>query len=101
MFWLPPNTEPVLGVLPNAPRLLPKLGFPPNTGFVTLFVLPNTDVLLGEAKPPPKGVLCVPNVLLPNTLEAEVLLGSPSWGAAKEKFDDFPATFSAVSNLAF
>lgn len=71
-----PNIEFVLAPPPKLPKLLPKLGVPPNTGFELVVVLPNSCVLLEEAKPPPKGLLWVASVLFANTLEVEVLAGS-------------------------
>lgn len=57
MFVVPPNTELVLVPPPNIPKLLPKVGVLPNTGFVAaVVVLPKMDALLEEAKPPPNGL---------------------------------------------
>lgn len=79
VFVVPPNTELVLVPLLKHPKALPKGGLLPNTGFEVVFVLPNIDVVFGEAKPPLNGLTWLPNVVLfPKTLEVEVLPGTPN-----------------------
>lgn len=71
-----PKMEPVpLVVVPNPPRLFPKVAALPNTD-VVLLDFPNIDVLPEEVNPPPPNglLLCTPNVVLPNTLLVDVLL---------------------------
>lgn len=57
VFVIPPNTELVLVPPPNTPKLVPKVGVLPNTGFDVVAVLPKIDVLVVDVKPPLNGLL--------------------------------------------
>lgn len=57
VFVIPPNTVLVLVPPPNTPKLLPKVGVLPNTGFEVVVDRPKIDVLLVEVKLPLNGLL--------------------------------------------
>lgn len=78
VFVVAPNTELVLVPPPNTPKLLPKVGVVPTTGFGAVVVLPKIDELLGVVNPPLNGLFWLPKLLFPNTLVVEVLVGVPS-----------------------